>query len=342
MQPRHIVPFDLFSMREDVRVSSLVRVGEQGWTCGQCPLDTHAHVIAPHDLTAQAASVCSMISTVLERGGFSPHHAAQLILYHAAPSAHALTDALNIFRQAFPHGPAILPVAVPYFYYEGMLLEVDVFADQTVVPSENAIPEGVQVLDGETFSYLTVQGREPSAIDAAYEALGLSPNAILQEVRFGPATLRAGELEPSSPSLVQSITTCAAAFGPDLYQAALIVSRNEPVRAERTHDGTMIREAADTVVLLSLPGRAQDDLVTQTRAAMHSLDQALTAKGLDWSHVVKISAPYVGDASAGALHENLRVRHSFHAHPYPASTGLPVLGFATAGSRISLDVVARR
>ena len=75
---------------------------------------------------------------------------------------------------------------------------------------------------------------------------------------------------------------------------------------------------------------------------MIALAQALDSLGLSWAHVVKVSAPYVGNASADALHENLRIRHSFHALPGPASTGLPVTGFAAPQTRIFIQVIARR
>ena len=38
MGKRSYVPFDVFAMRVDVPVSTAVRHGHLGWTCGQCPL----------------------------------------------------------------------------------------------------------------------------------------------------------------------------------------------------------------------------------------------------------------------------------------------------------------
>ena len=54
MSRRLYVPFDVFAMQEDVSVSTLVRDGNLGWTCGQCPLDREGNVVAPNDLVSQA------------------------------------------------------------------------------------------------------------------------------------------------------------------------------------------------------------------------------------------------------------------------------------------------
>ena len=86
MQDRLHVPFDVFAMREDVCVSSLVRAGGLGWTCGQCPLDPQGRVIAPHDLLAQAQIVCDMIDDLVPRARFGGAEIGKLNVHYAEGS----------------------------------------------------------------------------------------------------------------------------------------------------------------------------------------------------------------------------------------------------------------
>lgn len=342
MQTRQYVPFDVFGMREQVRVSTLVRVGSQGWTCGQCPLDTNAQVVAPGDLIAQSEFVCTMIHTVLARGGFKLGHAAQLILYHAAPNGAALDTALAVFRQAFPHGPVILPVPVPHFYYAGMLLEVDAFADETLASLPSFPAPGVQRLDGEALAYIAVEANTAAKRDATLAALGLGEDQVLQDLTIAPVP----KTDPFAPAEGKGRGACilypGAAPRLSAHATAAIVSRRDPVQSQVSDQGVWIRETPSTVVLSAPRGRAGDSLVTQTRLMMAALDQALMERELTWAHVVKISAPYAGDSSAQALHENLTIRHGYHALPGPASTGLPVSGFAHPDTRIFIQLIARR
>ena len=334
MQPRRYVPFDVFAMREQVRVSTLVRVGDQGWTCGQCPLDTDANVVAPGDLLAQAVFVCEMIQTVLKRGGFEGHHAAQLILYHAAPDRQTLEEALRIFRQAFPHGAVIVPMPVPHFYYDGMLLEVDVYADATL-QAPMAFQSGIQRLDGEAFSYVAVEAANASEFKDRQRGCGLPPENLLQDLHLQP--LVATSAEASGRTILAKSDPSSTPL-----KAAFIFNRDGQVQQHLTETGVLVKETPTTTVLDAPMGRPGDDLVTQTRIAMEALSQALEDHGLSWANVVKISAPYVGSASAADLHENLKIRHSHHTPPGPASTGLPVLRFADPDTRIHVQVIARR
>ena len=334
MQPRRYVPFDVFGMREQVRVSTLVRVGDQGWTCGQCPLDIDATVVAPDDLPAQAVFVCEMIETVLKRGGFEGHHAAQLLLYHAAPDRQALEATLLIFRQAFPHGVVILPIPVPHFYYDGMLLEVDVYADATLA-AQMPCPMGVQRLDGEEFSYVAVEAENASELENRLTRCGLPLENLLQDLHLQP-------LEATSAEATGRTILSESDLSDMRHKATLIFNRDDQVQQHLSESGVLLKETPSTIVFDSPLGRPGDDLVTQTRIAMEALSGALRDRDLTWANVVKISAPYVGSASAADLHENLKIRHSHHSLPGPASTGLPVLRFADPDTRIHVQVIARR
>ncbi len=128
MGERSYVPFDVFAMRVEVPVSTAVRDGDLGWTCGQCPLTEQGAVYAPGDLLAQTEFVCDMIETVMTRAGFTPSAVGKLHVYFAAGSEHEASNMLALIAARFDHGPLIVPVPVPHFYYDGMLIEVDVFA----------------------------------------------------------------------------------------------------------------------------------------------------------------------------------------------------------------------
>ena len=146
------IPFDSWNMPVPVQVSQLVRDGDLAWSCGQCPLDTDGQVLFPGDLTAQAERVCDYIENVLGQGGLTADSVAKLVIYHAAPTTVEETAMLSVFRQRFGDLPLLVPVAVPHFYYDGMLIEVDVYAAAPAVrvPVPDRFPRTVdfEAVDG--------------------------------------------------------------------------------------------------------------------------------------------------------------------------------------------------
>jgi enamine deaminase RidA (YjgF/YER057c/UK114 family) len=130
MTPRkHIhVPFEtLWSMRIPVPYSLFLRAGDLGWSCGQCPLDRNGAVVAPDDGPAQASLVARHASATLRKAGMDEGDLRMAVIYHDLPDPDA---SFSILRAAF--GPQVLmvPVACPAFYYPGMRIEVDLFADR--------------------------------------------------------------------------------------------------------------------------------------------------------------------------------------------------------------------
>ena len=87
-------------------------------------------------------------------------------------------------------------------------------------------------------------------------------------------------------------------------------------------------------------GRARGGggLVTQTEAVMSAFDAHLPSLGLAYADVVKSTTHYVGGSSAEELHENMAVRNRRYTKPGPASTGLPVFGFADPESKVVVDL----
>ena len=81
-----------------------------------------------------------------------------------------------------------------------------------------------------------------------------------------------------------------------------------------------------------------DGLVPQTEAVMAALDEHLPALGLGYADVVKSTTHYVAGDSAEELHDNMAVRNRRYRSPGPASTGVPVHGFADPACRIAVTL----
>jgi hypothetical protein len=92
---------------------------------------------------------------------------------------------------------------------------------------------------------------------------------------------------------------------------------------------------------VSTAADADISLTGQTARIMARINQQLADMNLEFASVVKLTAHYAGGASPQDLHDNMKIRHGYHATPGPASTGLPVTGFADPACRISVTVTAR-
>lgn len=334
MQARQIVPFDVFGMRDDVRVSTMVRVGDKGWTCGLCPLDRQARVVSPGDLGAQAVFVADMIAAVFARAGFGANDVAKLVIYHAASSKQETQALLASFQRRFPKGPVLVPVAVPYFYYAGMLLEVDAYADASLLPRAGSVSGSVQARQGQDLTYVAASAETREGVYDALKAAGFPPsNPLLQNEFWAEHT---GDTQPLSHSGVM------LPAGSDGHVVDLLLSDQCPVVHDDAQPFMSVRAAGDLFVFTASHPELDLSLVDQTRAVMRQLDAGLSRHGLTWAHVVKVSAPYVGGGTEDDLHQNLKIRHSYHVRPGPASTGLPVRAFVQTGTRICVQLLAHR
>lgn len=111
---------------------------------------------------------------------------------------------------------------------------------------------------------------------------------------------------------------------------------------------TEVQDHADVVLVVRrggpfswLQARATNgasSLVGQTEAVMARFDAVLPTLGLGYVDVVKSTTHYVGGASAEELHENMQVRNRRYTTPGPASTGLPVFGFADPATNVVVDL----
>lgn len=359
MGKRSTVPFDVFAMQEEVQVSSLVREGELGWTCGQCPLDREGAVVAAGDLMEQAYFVRDMITDVVKRGGFDPDALGKLNVYFAARDPEEGAAALAVFKDAFPGGPVIVPIAVPHFYYEGMQIEVDAFAGTGAHTRKrtDAPASGLQIVEaGETIwvSARMKLSRERAPSDALaelkcnLEAEGLLAQSLVADQWFLPAGAgSSSNLGCLAGQDLVSNPNAAVAIDPKNSNALIadLTFSTGPAIAKTwtAENGKLtIAQRSDGKILTVTASYAAPEagLVAQTSAIMAGIEETLSAQGLSFAKVAKVTAHYVGGATSEELHGNMQVRHRYYESPGPASTGLPVLGLLNPDCRIAISVVA--
>ncbi len=190
----------------EIPYSLLVRDGDVAWTCGQVPLDGDSRVVAPDDLVAQTRVVSDHIEEILLLGALPNAAIGKLVLYCVSRRDSDKKRMIEAFRARFGSRPILAPIAVPHFYYQGLLLEVDVFASAvqgcTVEKSNDAAR--VQLVDGGaiTWASLTVapgclaEGAE--LLEAALSELDLKPGDQISDHWMAPA----GETPPQTSTLI--------------------------------------------------------------------------------------------------------------------------------------------
>ena len=346
------VPFaDLWSMRIEHPYSLLVRAGAHAWSCGQCPLSPEGAVLAPDDLLGQAAHVEGYIRRLLEKAEYSPESVGKLVLYHAQDKPAATGRMLSHFRSGFP-GAILMPVATPFFYYEGMRLEVDLHAAERRAPLVLREAPGLRLTAVEACDLVWVSLEilgEPNG-EAVPEVLGsaagVSAGALLADHWFvggagaGPAidALRAAGLV-SDPGAAVGVALAPGvlAMGELTFAgggaAALLAVPGHPGVAlcARSSPGHFWIAARSLAPSLSLVG--------ETQAIMAAIAETMRGRGWRFESVTKATTHYVGSSAAQDLHDNMSVRNTYYPRPGPASTGLPVAAFPLSTSRIAVDVL---
>ena len=292
-------------MAIDVPYSYLVRDGDLAWTCGQVALDRDARVVHPGDLAAQSSVVCDHIAEILARAELPRSGVKRLYLYFVDAAGGAAAEMTAVFSDRFGGEVSLTPIEIPHLYYDGLLLEVDVWwsgGDRFLWSSHNGVVE------------------RPS---------------ILSEHVLVPRAQAATQLD--LPDAGAAIVGGASHSGVVTHAIEVV---GPAVTTEVTEDGNVVLVTRRGGGLTWVQGRARGGggLVTQTEAVMSAFDAHLPSLGLAYADVVKSTTHYVGGSSAEELHENMAVRNRRYTKPGPASTGLPVFGFADPESKVVVDL----
>ena len=357
---RSCVPFGkMWGMRLDHPYSSLVTEGDYAWTCGQCPLDTSGNVLYANDLVAQAKLVAEYIHVSLQDATFTPSSVAKLVVYYNQTDTDQVLAMLQFFEQSFTGNALVVPIAVPPFYYEGMMIEVDVYVAKTHKPATilTSPTSGLSLqltnsIDL-TWAILTTNIQNPQAlciesIEQLLVKANLSTDQLLCDQWY--------ESEKANKAFFETLTGSDFCLNPNSvfstnaygHQATLAELSFVTTANDRSRNISLTNNATN----LSLTGRyignyfsitanINDDtgLVDQTHTIMTNIASSLDDWGLTFKDVCKVTTTYVGDSSAEALHDNMVVRNSYFDKPGPASTGLRIKHFPNSQCKISVTLL---
>lgn len=358
---RSFVPFgDPWTMPIPLPYSLVVRDQNNAWTCGQVPLDTQSNVIKPGDLLGQTDIVCDYIERLLKKSDMEVGDLGKLVLYFVESKSDDAERMIQRCRTRFGDVPVIIPIAVPHFYFDGLLIEVDAFAGKS---SDNSIvrslgKSAVKITGGGDLAWVTLT-TDPSAIaecrgllESTLREFGLADDHRLSEHWAAPRSLPHGqtlselahilegmgllmdwgtlvESSGSSTSLVGEMTFVKHSAAPVAADSVVV----DGVKVTRRRIGRFGWFGARSL-------DPELRLVEQTTRLVSALAEALNRDGMDFGSVVKSTSHYVGGSTADELFDNMKIRNSRYQVPGPASTGLPVLRLADGSSRIAVDLVA--
>lgn len=350
------LPFDtVWKMRIDHPYSLFVREGAILWSCGQCPLDNLGNVLHPGDLLRQAYSVAGFIRKFLTEMQSRTSSIGRLVVYYVKTAPDDAARLKRLFHREFGQSVQVVPVAVPHFYYDGMLIEVDVFASD-----EKA--EGISLVDEETGLTLEVSDAGPfvwasvSSPRAAFKEIGprlnellvradLSRDCLFAEQWFVPAGCEAhdGVFSGRDDRVVQNavrVSDADAEVMAELTFAKAPVTAGPPRKTGSDTDHlSMSLRIADGHFHLTALGTAPDSsLVEQTATIMKAVEALFADAGVSFRDVRKATTYYVAGSSADELHDNMSVRNRYYTKPGPASTGLPVEGLGVSGAKVSISL----
>ncbi len=353
---RTYVPFQsIWKMGIDHPYSLWVADGAVAWSCGQCPIDSNGAIIAPWDLVAQRRFVAGLIKRTLETGAIAPTHVCKLIVYYVPEADANASGMIDEMRSQFGSNVVVVPVAVPHFYYEGMLIEVDVFASTNRPRYWTAEDEHgrvwVQFVDSGELIHAKVTcdalggGWETvrAWLEKGMQLSGLSREHWLADYWFVSSDEASGLLhgaakdgfcsDPGAAALCdwgdETRVVADIIFVPGGGAVADLVLESEGLRFRRR--GRFFHISARRAEPTSL--------IQQTAGNMGAVRRALRAEGLGFDNVSKATTLYAGGSKPAELHDNMSVRNSHYEQPGPASTGLPVLRFPFSSSLITVDVI---
>ncbi len=318
----HVGFEELWSMRIPVPYSLLLRSGDLGWSCGQCPLDCDGTVIAPGDVLAQAVIVADLARTVLARGGFAAKGLVMAVVYTTAADPGPVVAQL---RAALGAQALFVPVVVPAFYYPGMEIELDLFVTATG-------PRSPEHSKGPGWSAQTVTSHGLRFVAATLHP-GTDVAALRQSLTLDHPLIEHWCL-PAAPGL-----TTHGIIGP--VGCLWAVTTTGADTQTLTTPTITLRHSPDWLSVTCI-APAISGLVPQTEAIMQAIATTLLDHGATFADVVKSTTHYVGNPTPADLHANMAVRNRRYTSPGPASTGIRVQALAAPGALTAISLLLER
>lgn len=347
---RQYLPFgERQMMRIPVPYSALLRDGDRAWTSGQLAIDDSGAVLAPGDIAAQAGIIAANILTLLDDAGLERADVSRLVAYSAAHDSDREAAMEAVFADVFGSAPLIEIVPVPHFYYDGVLLEVDVFCAPSEPVTETTLPGGGKArVKREGELVLVNLTAPPAALGRAIGELlsrhALSPGRLLSGWGVAPEPILSivpGQVAPRLPGFFSGALMPCYVIDDDVHlymtfgvgEVEISERQGERVRLHLARCGTL------GVLDARYRGGRDVSLEDQTEAVMADLGTMLADYGMDFSDVVKSTTFYAGGNTADELHANLEIRNRFYSAPGPVSTGVPIARMADPGSKVRIELV---
>ena len=351
---RSFVPFEtLWEMAIDTPYSFMVRDDNLAWSCGQLALDKKSQVIGANNIEKQSYVVCDYILEILSRAGMHIQSVTKLLLYYVENGENNREKMLDIFQEKFGNNILLVPIRVPHFYYDGILLEVDIYCNtekkQYLLHNQNGVSINAISTSSEISMFVVAKANSIEFLIAELTSflsdLSVNLEAVLSEHWFVPS----GDLlafknciTKDRPNLDLG-AVISSGKDTDYISGHFILTREEAVSSTKTIDtensvSLLIRQNDNMAWLQARSLDVTKGAVAQTELIMESIETAIKPLNLSFKDIVKSTTHYVGGDTAEELHQNMEVRNAYYEKPGPASTGLAVFGISDNASRIVIDL----
>ena len=356
-QVQHL-PFEsVWKMRIDHPYSLFVREGNYLWSCGQCPLNEAGEVLHPNDLFAQARAVTGFIDRFLRKVDANRSAVTQLVVYHVKTGNDDGPRLQQLLHEYFGSDVLVLPVVVPHFYYDGMMIEVDVHgfvgektAESLTDPSTETsldivrtndliyamllVPSGAQLGDA-VHELLTTAGLLDSTNTISEQWFVTDTSVEQLDDMRGNYLWTEGDvvgIQDAGFACIGYFTLAAhrtgyMSYSPDQHGI-------QDVKVTLWHGWNFFEVIGACTKAIGL--------VEETRRIMRAIEWALNQNNLSFKDIRKSTTHYIAGSSADELHDNMRVRNAYYTKPGPASTGLPVESFPGTNSSITVRIFGTR
>jgi enamine deaminase RidA (YjgF/YER057c/UK114 family) len=349
---RHYLPFGRqWKMRMPVPYSALVRDGDRAWSSGQLALDIDGAVRSPGDIAAQARIIADNIALLLAEADLGPGNVSRLVLYSAADGPEDQTGVEAVLAARFGADTLIETVPVPHFYYDGVLLEVDVYCAPSEPVIDEPLPGGGRArVKREADLVLVNLSAPPGSLGQAIGGLlsqhALSPDQLLSGWGIAPEPMLSavpGQVAPRLPGFFAGALMPCYRIDDQVHlymsfgAGAVEIAERRGARM-RLH---FARSGALAVLDARYLGGSAVAIDAQTETVMAELGTVLAEHGMDFTDVVKSTTFYAGGNTAAELHGNLDIRNRYYSVPGPASTGVPISRMADPGAKVRIELILR-